>query len=335
MRNDVTQKFIDNIEEIKKMRLEDKMLIKDIAKCFGFNKGTLVNLLLKYDIVLKIDRFNDDFKNEIVRLYTEEGMGMHKIGEKLHTTHQKVKEILIEKGIELRTMSENVRQYSLDEHYFDNIDSQDKAYILGFLYADGYNNEKTGVVAISLQEQDKGILDKFCMALNSNNLPKLSTFNHKKNPNWSNVYRLSFHSRYLSSILAKHGMIQNKSLKIVFPEHLDSSLYSHFIRGYFDGDGCFYYNPKSRVDQINIVGTEQFCQSIMDILHDNHVITGGKVCITGHKDNGITRLIRFGGVKQTKAFLDWLYKDANLYLERKHQKYIQRYYSNINNTLSA
>ena len=335
MRNDITNKFNDNIEEIKRLRLEEKMAIKDIAEKFGFIKGTLTNLLLKNNIVLVPEnRFTDEFKNEIVKLYSD-GMGMHEISKMLHTEHQRVKDILIEKGVRIRTASELSRKYTINEHYFDKIDNQDKAYILGFLYADGYNSEANNTISLSLQEQDKDVLDKICKVLEYNNKPKLSTFNHDKNPNWSNVYRLNFHSKHMSQTLAKYGVIQNKSLKITFPEFLDESLYSHFIRGYFDGDGCFYYGKNKYDDQINIVGTEEFCLKVMDILHKNSVISGGKVCQIEHSDNGITRIIRFGGAKQTKMFLDWLYKDANLYLDRKHQKYINRYYLNINNTLSA
>ena len=337
MNNYVTKKFYDNIEKITKMRLEEKKTIKDIAKMFGFNKGTLTNLLIKNNIILVPEnKFTDEFKNEVVRLYVEEKMGMHKIGAKLHTEHQKVKEILIERNIQLRTPSEFAKQYNINEHYFDIIDTQDKAYILGFLYADGYNDEQHGRISISLQDRDKDILDKICLALDYDNQPKFSSFNHDKNPNWSKVYRLNISNKHISKILSQHGMMQNKSLKIVFPEHLDKSLHPHFLRGYFDGDGCFYYNNKTKWnDQINMVGTEQFCMRVLEILHDNNVILGGKVCKTGHGDNGSTRMIRFGGAKQTKMFLDWLYKDANLYLNRKHQKYIDRYYSNIDNTLSA
>ena len=335
MRNDITNKFNDNIEEIKKLRLEDKMLIKDIAKIFGFNKGTLTNLLLKNNIVLvQENRFTDEFKEEIVRMYNE-GLGMHKISKIVHTEHQKVKDILIEKGIRIRTASELSRKYTLNEHYFDEISTQDKAYLLGFLFADGYNCEENNTISLSLQEQDKDVLDKMCKALDYNNTPKLSTFNHNKNPNWSKVYRLSFHSKHTSEVLAKLGVIQNKSLKITFPEYLDESLYSHFIRGYFDGDGCFYCHEKCiGNDEVNLVGTEQFCTKLLNILHENNVITGGSISVP-RNDNGITRVIRFGGANQTRAFLDWIYKDANLYLDRKHQKYINRYYQNINNTLSA
>ena len=51
-------------------------------------------------------------------------------------------------------------QYTFDTHFFDEINTQEKAYVLGFLFADGYNYEKRGVVSLSLQEKDKEILDK-------------------------------------------------------------------------------------------------------------------------------------------------------------------------------
>ncbi len=63
--------------------------------------------------------------------------------------------LLKRRSIERRTYSETSRKYSLNETYFNNIDCQEKAYFLGFLYADGYNNEERGVVELSSSEKEK------------------------------------------------------------------------------------------------------------------------------------------------------------------------------------
>ncbi len=44
--------------------------------------------------------------------------------------------------------------------------------------------------------------------------------------------------------LIGHGATIRKSLTLTFPTHLDEKLIKHFLRGYFDGDGCINYRPQ-------------------------------------------------------------------------------------------
>ena len=49
----------------------------------------------------------------------------------------------------------------INKNFFNKIDTEEKAYFLGFLYADGYNNTDRNSVALSLKEDDKEILEKY------------------------------------------------------------------------------------------------------------------------------------------------------------------------------
>jgi len=62
--------------------------------------------------------------------------------------------------------SKSTRQYTFNEYIFENIDTEEKAYWLGFLMADGYNHESKTCVTLRLQEEDKEILEKFKSFLN-------------------------------------------------------------------------------------------------------------------------------------------------------------------------
>jgi len=66
---------------------------------------------------------------------------------------------LLEKHRIQKSVSQAQRKYSLNENYFDEIDTSNKAYILGFLYADGYNNRINNTVVLSLFKQDREILE--------------------------------------------------------------------------------------------------------------------------------------------------------------------------------
>lgn len=221
------------------------------------------------------------------------------------------------------------KKYTLNEHYFDKIDTEGKAYFLGLLYADGCNSEENNSVIIGLQERDEHILNSFKEELGTN--APLAFINlNKKNPNWSNSLKLSIHSKHMSQTLSKIGCHKKKSLTLKFPTNdiVPDSLLRHFVRGYFDGDGSFGagYGKKPTGTLVkryhaDIVSTESFCLEIQKILRNfgisnylsgknDHVLNG----------NNITKNIRGSGPYVFK-FLDWMYKDSKFHLNRKKNKY--------------
>lgn len=143
------------------------------------------------------------------------------------------------------------RLYNFNEKYFDIIDTQERAYFLGFLYADGYNNIKQGRIQIALQWRDFDILEKLQNNLKSNYIINCNIFNGFKQ------CFLSINSRYLSNQLTKLGMLHKKSLILKFPteDQVPKHLIRHFIRGYFDGDGCFgeYTRRGNQIPKIFVI----------------------------------------------------------------------------------
>ena len=137
----------------------------------------------------------------------------------------------------------------------------------------------------------------------------------------------------MCKVLQKIGMIPNKSLKLKFP-NIDKSLYKHFIRGYFDGDGSIVQQIRNNNNHpvlVTITSTKSFCNTISDIIKNELNINS---CITDAScKNGITKVLSISGRNICKTFLDWIYDDANLFLERKYNRYLDYY--NINNSLSA
>jgi hypothetical protein len=224
-----------------------------------------------------------------------------------------------------------VRKYTLNENYFDSIDTEDKAYFLGLLNADGCNAGLT--VRIALQEQDVDILNKFKYYINSDS-PLRVRESHKliknnKEYTCKQQYLLLLNSRYLCNRLSNLGCVPAKSLILKFPkEHLSDDLVKHFIRGYFDGDGSVYTfknkDPKRKIGyairfaasfSCNIYFAEElvkYIQKELDITftsyqNKNEHPDSVKISIFSHKT-----VVRF---------LDWLYQDATVYLNRKFNKY--------------
>ena len=278
-----------------------------------------------------IKELTKDEELDIVELYTS-GKSSTKISEKYKINHKLVNRVLDKYGI--KRIRNGVRKWSLKEDYFDIIDSQNKAYVLGLLYADGYNDIGKSTVRLQLRYDDVEILEKINKELGSNRpLKFIKCSDHVASNGYisKDMYSLEVYGSHICNSLKEQGVVQNKSLILEFPSFDDESLYRHFIRGYFDGDGSFTYHKLKKNNRsqglITITSTLNFCQKCLDIIRSNVNIGGSIFDASCH--NGVTKVISIFGNIQCKNFLDWLYYDADLYLNRKYEKYINAYYQNV------
>ena len=219
------------------------------------------------------------------------------------------------KGWKRKSISESKRKYTLDEHYFDEINTPNKAYILGLLYADGYNNTLIKNVVLSLSIKDKDFLEKIKQELKSNkplNIYEYDQENRKYHSKPIAVMNLS--SKHMSETLENKGMIQNKSLVLEFPNWLREDLKPHFIRGYFDGDGCVNISKKYLRINFSIMSSKNFCEDMQRYLLKNGIVTYVNAHCGAKKE---TRVLRVSKKDTVKQLYNLMYKDATLYLERK------------------
>ncbi|MDL2302602.1 LAGLIDADG family homing endonuclease, partial [Lachnospiraceae bacterium OttesenSCG-928-D06] len=144
-----------------------------------------------------------------------------------------------------------MNKYYYDEHYFQQIDSEHKAYWLGFLYADGHieplrkgNKIKAYRIEIGLSAVDKSHLELFLHDIDSN-----APLTYKKTIIRDKTYescRVRINNTNMCRDLISLGCVPQKSLTLTFPseELLPGNYVRHFIRGYFDGDGCISYTTR-------------------------------------------------------------------------------------------
>ena len=211
------------------------------------------------------------------------------------------------------------RKYNLNDDYFENIDNEHKAYWLGFLYADGYvtNKDKIG---ISLSKIDYGHLVKFKNDISAEAPIKLYT-QTQGYVEGTQYARIILSSKKMKDDLVSNGVLENKTDILEFPKKLDKNLYNHFIRGYFDGDGCIthggYQKDGTEKFNIKIVGTMEMLNKI------NEVFGTCVKLIKRHPDRDTNNYtITICGNRQVKRVMDFLYKDATIYLDRKYEKYL-------------
>lgn len=215
------------------------------------------------------------------------------------------------------------KKYSCIEDYFENIDSEDKAYFLGLMYADGcVSNIKNISMRISLQEKDGYILESFKEKIKfTGNLYTKSL--NKNNPNHQNQKTLCIYSRKLVKDLIKQGCVSSKSLILNFPikEQVPDHLIHHFIRGYFDGDGCISIkrNKTNLKLHFNLAGTYQFLFNLQKILISILGISKTKIIKCGKSQ---AFQLNITANKDIEKIKNYLYNDnSNLFLTRKREKF--------------
>lgn len=212
-------------------------------------------------------------------------------------------------------------KYTYDHDYFECIDTADKAYWLGFIYADGgiFVNERLNSceLSIKLQLSDIDHLKKFNKSINGNN--QILVFERQCNLN-GNYYKgcqIRLYSEKIVHDLEKQGVCQNKSLVVEMP-YMPEDLINHFIRGVFDGDGCItknnHTNGQSYIRCDFASGSRIFLEQLRKKLYEYNI--NSYIC---NDHDNVLRLV-IGGMKNCDTFLKFIYNDANIYLDRKYEK---------------
>lgn len=256
--------------------------------------------------------------SEIEKMYLEDNLTPYQIGEKFNSKRYQINYILKKHGIQ-KSISESKRKYTLNESYFDEIDTPNKAYILGFLYADGYNNRINNSVVLSLSKEDREILEKISEEVGSNKPLFESDYVNKNDGTERHMLILTMASKHMCEALEKWGLTQNKTFTIDFPDFLREDLIPHFVRGYFDGDGCACSTTdKGRPRfQITLMSSTQFCNGLVDYLETQNIHFHINQPLQKSEKN---KVVRSGNNKELPKFINLIYKDADLYLNRKRNK---------------
>ena len=212
----------------------------------------------------------------------------------------------------------NSNKYHVDENYFEQINTPNKAYWLGFLYADGCINQRmkkdkiSYTLEITLQKDDVLHLEKMKMSLKSN-----APIKYKTIKNQYEACRLTICNKKICEDLIKLGCTPRKSLILTFPteEQVPKELIPHFIRGYLDGDGCVF--NKDGQSSISFIGTKDFLNSIQEVVYVELGLTKTSI---GQK--GKAYQCQWAGFGNLKSWFDYLYDyDDIIYLQRKFEKF--------------
>jgi hypothetical protein len=247
------------------------------------------------------------YKSEIIKLYTEEKIRIKDIAKKLGFFEYKVRLLIKEAGVMNSVGKSNIK-YQFNHNYFDKIDTSNKAYFLGLMFADGNIGINNTSYVIKLISKDKNILETFLIELNSNSV--IYRDYHKKYD--KECFRVQLNSKIMFDSLNRLGCTPRKSLTLKFPK-IDDKLVHHFIRGYFDGDGTVgVYSVKHSVWKrlmSGFCGTKEFLEVLVQYLPTK------KKTVYSRTSN--LSLLSFS-VEDSVLLYKYMYKNATIYLHRKY-----------------
>lgn len=244
-----------------------------------------------------------------------EGHSLSKIQEMTGYNRKWLSQLLKAEGYVIK---QNNKKHDYNEAIFELIDNEEKAYWLGFLYADGCVTV-IGIksVKISLQAEDEEHLAKFrdfiCPTLPI--VPYWARIK-KIEKQYNSVRVTATNSKIVDDLIAL-GCYPDKTEVIDFPfDKVPFELLRHFIRGYFDGDGSVA--KTNGVPSIRFLGASRsFVSDIQERLCDETGVSKNKISDIKREGRKVLYQFQNGSRKDVEALYNYFYEDANIYLPRK------------------
>jgi len=220
---------------------ENGMSQKQIAKEYKVAPETIKKYFELYDISVDWNAYHvrltkeelDQYKK--AKKYYLEGDSMLSAREKAGVPASKAlgfRNYLKQCGVKIKSLSE-VASFVEDHYFFNNIDCELKAYLLGFFAADGHIEKRKDydsyTLRVGVQINDCHILKLFNKAITNGR----SAISVTKKGHTS----IAITSKQIGEDLLELGFDSNKTCTWKKLPLLQEDMYPHFIRGFFDGDG--------------------------------------------------------------------------------------------------
>ena len=252
----------------------------------------------------------EKYADEIINLYVNEKMSAYTIAKKYNAGSTSIYRFLVRHKIERRDASHAKQIHSINESIFEKIDTHEKAYWLGLLYADGTHNVKHHAISLSLHYEDGYIIEAFKKFMGYGGIVQHvdhSKYNKIYNKKAQMQHKLSIGNKKISNDLLNLGMMSNKTKYCEFPEFLEEQFYSSFLLGYFDGDGSIHKSHNGF--GISIVGTTAFIKELQNKIFIN-ILGLNKTNLKHVKsDNADISVMKYEGNHQLIKIRDWMYQD--------------------------
>lgn len=303
--NEQKKYIIENYASIKTEDIANQLgITKEQVRSYAGNKKLTKN----YDAMYKIDNY---FKSCVKDRESETYSLSNYLGNKVEPKISEDDLFISKYG-----------KYHVNQDYFQEIDNEWKAYWLGFLYADGYvisetqHKKEKHCLCVGLQISDRKHIQKLLDSLQSDTNIRDYHTNYKD----CFASKAVICNKKICSDLMLHGCVPRKSFILKFPA-LRNDLIRHFIRGYFDGDGCISINKDKQNVRVNFVGTKDMLEHIVEIFAKECGAHKPELIENSNNNGNIVYSVQWGNVYTCHKIYNYLYKGANIYLDRKLEKF--------------
>lgn len=243
-------------------------------------------------------------KKELYNLYIVQNLGSKEISKIKNIGRTTVLNYLDRYNIPKKSSGAQIK-YVANDSFFDKW-STDLAYCLGFIASDGHVWKKRPYITIGIHKKDIAILEYIKDKISPESKIRIS----------KNKCQICIFSKHIHKKLIKLGIDHEKTFNLKLP-NIPKKYISHFIRGFFDGDGSIwktnFYPGGKDYYYANIISASK------PILEDIHEYLGfGNVNIVKNKYYEL-KFCQTDCIK----FFNTIYKDAPFKLERKYNKFLQ------------
>jgi hypothetical protein len=251
---------------------------------------------------------------EICRRY-KEGESAFNLAKSFGVSHAPITRALRLGGVLKRTHSQATTRHQCDHSFFNSIDSEAKAYWLGFLAADG-GIMFGDTIRLALAPYDRDHLERWRAAIQATQ----PVYESKHQSGYVH-YGVNVTSQEMTSALAEFGIVQGKTFSIQWPE-LPSEMLRHFARGYSDGDGGFVIAARGDV-KFSVTSYKDLIEGFQSYLMRCCELRLTKL-YARHKDSPHIVTMTYSGSNQVARIFHHLYDEATVFLPRKRDKIASR-----------
>lgn len=259
-----------------------------------------------------INRFSQEEAKALSDRY-QKGESSTTIAQHLGASPTTIRKAIVDNGVSIRSPSDCHRKYVFDGAFFSRIDSEKKAYWLGFITADGCLYVKEDIrrysLSVTLAERDINHLEAFRRDLGSD-LP-IRRVRPGGYSGSTACVNLTLHSESLYRDLVRLGLEPRKSLT-ARPWNGSEKLLPHYWRGVLDGDGWLICAKKGR-QVVGLTGSRAIVDAFAEHVRKS---TGKRAAI---RANGSVWRVTFHERNVCLAILGVLYADATISLDRKRR----------------
>ena len=254
--------------------------------------------------------WSEDQQRYIIHDYVKNNNTIKNIAKDFNVRPESIRNLLRKNNILIT--DKKTKDYPRNSMFFNNIDTEDKAYWLGIFYADGNVSSEGNTIQLNLKDEEH--VEKFRNAIMAKN--KITTVIDNRFTEQCLTYHFSIRDSQLHSDLIKYGVLPRKSyLQFNIPK-LDDNLMPHFIRGYFDGDGGLFYSNNKTI--ITFTGNKQFLDDLKSYLKIDNVKLEQNI------KSKITYCLRLTKKDQVNNILNYMYLNSspNNRLDRKYNLFL-------------